>query len=103
MAKKTGSKRPDRRRKNFLAPVFNGDQIEGMNESRDYKDLLREIVSNPAFKYVAGGIAAALLTRMANNMADRYPELSHFLRENLENLEDRMGEFKTSMTGSTRH
>ena len=50
-----------------------------------------------------GGIAAAVLARIANNISDRYPELSHFLKENLDTVEGKLGEFRSSMGESTRH
>jgi hypothetical protein len=75
----------------------------GAYADRDYKEILREFVSSPAVKYVAGGIATALLTRLANNMADKYPEISHFIRENMDNLEGKLGEFRDTLQGSARH
>ena len=72
--------------------------------NRDYREILSELVSNPAVKYVAGGIATALLTRIANNMATRYPEISSFIRENLDSLEGRFGEYNRDLKGeSARH
>lgn len=72
--------------------------------NRDYREILRELASNPAVKYVAGGIATALLTRIANNMATRYPELSSFIRENLDSLEGKFGEYNRDLKGeSARH
>lgn len=70
---------------------------------RDYKDVLRELAANPAVRYVAGGIATAVLARIASNLSDRYPELSSFIKENLENVEGRLGDFKDSLTDSARH
>ena len=61
---------------------------------RDYREIIREFISSPAVKYVAGGIATAILTRVATNMADRYPEISNFIRENMDNLEGRLSEFR---------
>lgn len=70
---------------------------------RDYKDVLRELAANPAVRYVAGGIATAVLARIASNLSDRYPELSNFIKENLENVEGRLGDFKDSLADSARH
>lgn len=61
---------------------------------RDYREIIREFISSPAVKYVAGGIATAVLTRLANNLSDRYPEISNFIRENMDNLEGRLSEFR---------
>lgn len=71
---------------------------------RDYKEIITELISNPAVKYVASGIATALLTRMANKMATRYPEISTFIKENLDDLEGKIGEFSREFKGeSARH
>lgn len=74
---------------------------ESNGAERDYREILKEFVSSPAVKYVAGGIATALLTRLANNMADRYPEISNFIRENMDTLESRLGEFRGNLDGDT--
>lgn len=63
---------------------------------RDYREIIREFISSPAVKYVAGGIATAVLTRLASNMSERYPEISNFIRENMDNLEGRLSEFRGS-------
>jgi hypothetical protein len=76
------------------------------SDTRDYKEILREFISSPAVRYVAGGIATALLTRLANNMAERYPEISSFIRENMDNLEGKLGEFRQNLQGedsASRH
>ena len=63
----------------------------------NYSQLIRELISNPAVKYVAGGIAASILSRLATNMSEKYPELSKFLRENLDSFESRLGQYRPSM------
>ncbi len=106
MAKKTMAKRNGRRGR----PASTRDSIpvmeatgDSIGEDRDYKEILREFLSRPAVKYVAGGIATAMLTRLANNMAEKYPEISDFIRENMENLEGKLGEFRATFQDSARH
>lgn len=71
---------------------------------RDYKDILEELISNPALRYVAAGLATAIVTRIANKLSDRYPEISSFIRENLDQLEGRFGEFSREPgSESARH
>ena len=70
---------------------------------RDYKEMLRDLAANPAVRYVAGGIATALLTKLATNLAQRYPELSNFIKDNLDNVEGRLGDFKNSLGENARH
>ena len=72
-------------------------------ENRDYKEILREFLSRPAVKYVTVGIATAMLTRLANNMADKYPEISDFIRGNMENLEGKLGNYRDTLQDSARH
>jgi hypothetical protein len=63
-------------------------------EEHDYKEIVKEFLTSPAVKYIAGGLATALLTRLANNLSGKYPEISGFIRENMSHLEERLGEFK---------
>lgn len=100
MAKKTARKtRANARRGRNIRRIKEADTME-MNggESawrkfdgrRDYREILQEFISSPVVKYIAGGIATAVLTRIANNMAERYPEISNFIRENMEHLDQRL-------------
>ena len=59
------------------------------------KSTIMEWVENPAVRYVASGIATAVLAKIATNMSSKYPQISTFLRENLETLEGKLGEYKT--------
>lgn len=61
---------------------------------REYQEILSEILGSPAVKYIAAGVAAAILARIANKLADEYPEISNFIKENRENLEGKMQKFK---------
>lgn len=65
--------------------------------SKDYKSMIKELAANPAVRYVAGGIATAILTRVATNLSQRYPEISRFISENLDGIEGRLGEFKNNL------
>jgi hypothetical protein len=64
---------------------------------RDYKIMIKEFAANPAVRYVAGGIATAILSRVATNLSHRYPEISRFISENLDGLEGKLGEFKNNL------
>lgn len=70
---------------------------------RDVKGWITELASNPAVRYIAGGLAAAVLTRIATNLSDRYPELSNFIRENVDNFEGRLSGLKDDFQSSARH
>ncbi len=78
--------------------------IDRYSASGEYKDVLREFISNPAVKYVAGGIATAILARIATNISERYPEISNFIKENLDTVEGKLNEFRNdSDASSARH
>lgn len=70
-------------------------------EDRDYTEILKDLASNPAVRYVATGVATALITRLANKMADRYPEISSFIKENLDTIEGKFGEFRQDRESET--
>lgn len=70
---------------------------------RDYMSLVRELISNPTVKYVAGGIATAMLTRLATKLSDKYPEISNFIRENLDTVESKFSGDGLGRSESARH
>lgn len=69
----------------------------------DFSGIVREFISSPTVRYVAGGIASAMLARLATKISEKYPELSNFLRENIDTFEGRLAEFKPGQTESQRH
>lgn len=78
-----------------------GSRSQGIDFRGDYRDILRELAASPTVRYVAGGIATALLTRLANNWSEKYPEISTFIRENISTLEGKFGTDKVAMGDST--
>lgn len=70
---------------------------------RDYMSLVRELVSNPTVKYVAGGIATAMLSRLATKLSDKYPEISKFINENLDTVESKFSSNRLVDSDSARH
>lgn len=53
--------------------------------------ILKEIVSAPAVKFVARGLAAALFAKLAQKVNDKYPEISRFITENAELVDEKLG------------
>lgn len=113
MAKKA-TKRTSRARvqkkRDLEAPVTKEKTLSSIRTSSrsasagEYKDVLREFISNPAVKYVAGGIATAILARIATNISKRYPEISNFIQENLDTVEGKLNEFRNDFDASSaRH
>lgn len=103
MAKKAVKRSTRVRRERFEDIPSSSRRRSTLTMDRDYKDVLRDLASNPAVRYVAAGIATAVLTKIATNLSERYPELSHFIKENLDNVEGRLGDFKNNLGDSARH
>lgn len=76
-------------------------------KSNYYQDRIQEFFARPAVKYVAGGLAAAALTRLALKFSDRFPEVSGIVRDSLETMESRLSEFRgggdSELTDEARH
>lgn len=64
------------------------------SSSRDYKEIIKDLAGNPAVRYVAAGLATAILTRVANNLHEKYPEISDFIKDNLDKVEGSVGGFE---------
>lgn len=110
MVKKTASKRS----RNLDASRKNDDSIESSRTStrprtrarsntqnfsstNEGSSYLKELIANPALRYVASGIATAVLTRFVTRISTKYPEISNFLRENMESIEEKLSEFKQNV------
>lgn len=70
-------------------------------ESSDYgfknqNGFFKELISNPAVKYVAGGIATAMLSKFVTRLSEKYPEITRLLTDNLDSIENRLAEFRNS-------
>ncbi len=48
---------------------------------------------SPAVRFVASGIATAVLGKIAINLADRYPQISQLLRDGLDSVEGKLADF----------
>ena len=92
MTRKSSQKVAAGRRSGSTRSVRSSSALE--RNYRNYRDTLLEWSERPAVRYVAGGIGIALLGRFALSMSDRYPEVSRFLRENLDTIEDKLREFR---------
>ena len=77
-----------------------GRGVSGMAQGLpnvDYKALVSELYHNPTVRYIAGGLAAAVLNRMASRISNRYPEIGSFLKENITTFEGKLSQFKDGM------
>ena len=112
MAKKVANgvnKKQTRRRSEIIDAGSSSDSSSGSNFSTrsssrgsEYSQLIREFISNPAVKYMAGGIASAVLSRLATKMSEKYPELARFLKENIDSFEGRLGQGRPGFSGGDR-
>lgn len=80
-----------------------GGRSQSVAGEREVSEILREFIGSPAVKYVAGGIATALLSRLATKLSDRYPEISTFIRDNLDTVERGFSGYRDSSVDSARH
>ncbi len=76
--------------------------VRSLNSQRS-GSFLTDMAGNPAVRYVAGGIATSLLTKIVTGLQERYPELSNFLKDNLDIVEGRLSEFKNGLNGINVH
>ena len=73
---------------------LNFDSRNYESTAREYKEALWEFMNKPGVKYFAGGLAAAVLARLASGISDKYPEISKFIKENVDTMETRLNEFR---------
>lgn len=106
--KKTSSSRRSSSRSRSERPIkerlnerlnFQSRDVE--STAREYKEALWEFMNKPGVKYFAGGLAAAVLARLASGISERYPEISKFIRENVENMETKLSEFRSEERGES--
>lgn len=67
------------------------------NSSRGRKDYLRmmkNLSDRTAFRYAVGGMGVFLLGRLAVKLSDRYPQISNYFKEGMEEIEGRLNSFR---------
>jgi len=74
---------------------------EAIPKAKSYGEVLYRLTEHPALRYVAGGIATALLSRAVQGLKSRYPEISNVLRENFDYLEEKLTHFSGNMNKSS--
>ena len=72
------------------------EEITPLKEIEKIKPLLHEWLSSPIVKFIAGGISLAVLTRVAKKVSHTYPEISEFINENTDLIEEKLDEYKES-------
>lgn len=75
-----------------------GLEIPSMKASgMSYQSILRKIKASPLSVYVAGGVGAFFLGRFAIRYYKSHPEISTFLKENFDTVEEKLREYKNNM------
>lgn len=85
-----GSRKVSNRRVAGLAALTDGRTSVVRQSSNFFSDLY----ARPAFKYVAGGLAIAIAGRLVMKMSGSYPQISSFVKENLDLIEGKLQEFR---------
>jgi hypothetical protein len=98
MAKKLAKKTTQRKTQTAGNPTRATDSTEA---PQDYKSMLKNLAANPAVKYVAGGIATAVLAKVASGLTRKYPEISRFISDSLDNVEGKLGDFRNGLNNDT--
>jgi hypothetical protein len=103
MAARKASTRRQKSSASESAQESSGETSSRHSKGADYHmemGSIRQWFSNPAVRYVAGGIATAVIAKLATNMSDKYPSLASFLRESLDSVEEKLAEFN-DMSGNS--
>lgn len=64
---------------------------------------LKKMASNPAVRYLAAGFISAVSIQVLRKLSERYPEISEFLKENLELVEDKVANFRSRVRSEELH
>ncbi len=75
--------------------------LSQLSRQSTYKNLIRYLSKNTAAKYVLGGIAGVVLVRFAMRYYREHPEISDFLRDNFENVEGRLRQYRQNLSSDT--
>lgn len=67
---------------------------------KNWKKSLSGFVTAPATMYVAGGIGLAVLARFAYKYYQSHPEISDYIKDNFEAVEEKIKDYRISLAGS---
>lgn len=68
-----------------------------------YKEVIIDVASHPAVKYMAAGVATAMLARLASKASERYPEISRFIQDNVDMFETNMDYMRFEIESEARN
>lgn len=62
---------------------------------------LKAVIVAPATMYIAGGVGVALLARFAFKYYKSHPEISDFVEEKIETVEEKLKEYRSNLISSS--
>lgn len=87
---------------NKKQPTRRADHLNSSSESESPRGPIREFLRSRPIKTMAAGIGTAILSRLATNMTEKYPELARFLKENIESFEGKFGLKHSATSGEIK-
>lgn len=69
----------------------------------DYREMVIEVASHPAVRYMAAGVATAMLANLARKTSRRYPEISRFIQDNVDMFETNMDYMRFEIEEGSRY
>lgn len=69
----------------------------------NYKNVVRDFSKSSSLLYLVGGIGAFFLGRWALRYYQNHPEISEFIKENVDTVEARLREFRGGEIEEVRH
>lgn len=65
-----------------------------------FEKFLFQFMHSPLLKFALAGLSVAILARLAKKMENQFPEISTFMNENLEFLNERVNSLRNSLKNS---
>lgn len=72
-----------------------------ISRTGSYRNVLRNLSRSTTSRYVLGGIVGILVVRYAVKYYREHPEISDFFRENFDNIEGRLRQYRHDLTADT--
>lgn len=66
---------------------------------RSYMRKINNLNFKPVLGLIAGGVGVFALYKVGRILYSKYPQIGSFLRDNLDTIESRIGEFRESFRG----
>lgn len=67
----------------------------------NYRKVWQQVQARPGLMYLAGGVGAFFLIRSAFRYYKGHPEILEFIKENIDTVEEKIGEFRESFNSDS--